>query len=148
MFDKTHQNRPFKPLWWKWTSKAHNVHSKQLKKSNIRLWHNIWLDSKTEKPTTRYLDSLKSQPFAYLSGVMSENWRGVHDISKFPTQSKLPSYLTPFTVKLVSLNLHKPNQHKIIHWETQEGRCFRIGIDYSWKRSWSSGTLSMRLIWS
>lgn len=41
----------------------------------------------------------------YLSGVISENLRGLHDISKFPTQSKLPSYLTPFTVKLVSLNL-------------------------------------------
>lgn len=42
--------------------------------------------------------------------MISEKLRGVHDISKFPTQSKLPSYLTPFTVKLVSSNLRNPTK--------------------------------------
>lgn len=40
-----------------------------------------------------------------LSAVISENFVGFQDMIKFPTQSKLPSYSTPFTVNPVSLNL-------------------------------------------
>jgi len=42
-----------------------------------------------------------------LSAVISENFLGFQDMSKFPTQSKLPSYSTPFTVNPVSLYLNK-----------------------------------------
>lgn len=40
-----------------------------------------------------------------LSAVISENLLGFQDKSKFPTQSKLPSYSTPFTVNPVSVFL-------------------------------------------
>ena len=40
-----------------------------------------------------------------LSALISENFFGFQDKSKFPTQSKLPSYSTPFTVNPVSLYL-------------------------------------------
>lgn len=52
----------------------------------------------------------------YLSAVISENFLGVQDISKFPTQSMLPSYLTPFTLNPVSSNLSKKEKKSWNWW--------------------------------
>lgn len=53
----------------------------------------------------RQLKETRQSDSTYLSDVTSESFFGFQDKSKFPTQIKLPSYSTLFTVKPVSLYL-------------------------------------------
>lgn len=56
----------------------------------------------------------EKQQSIYLSAVISENFFGLHDITKFPTQSKLPSCRTLLTVNPVSSYLKEQNATEML----------------------------------
>jgi len=111
----SHDNEHWKPST-NLLPKAHNFHSNTVIKISSNRYKVV---------TEHWWESKAWEERRYLSVVISENLRGLHDINRFPTQSKLPSYLTPFTVKLVSLNLQSKwresiNHHIFIHFQFQK----------------------------